>query len=94
MTRLSDAGIVDLVWTEDEDGVYAEGNQHYEVDNNNELAIFRGDKCVKIHECTDLAAAFSIIISSEAVCIWNLKHSQTGNGYKITKQGWPTKDRI
>jgi hypothetical protein len=90
MTRLAEAGVVEIKWEEDEDDgmVYAEGLQFYEVDTKNELAIFHGEKCVKVHECVDLCHAVSMIYASEAVCRWNLKNGKTGNGHRINERGW------
>jgi hypothetical protein len=98
MSKLTDAGIVDLVWSEDENGVYADGNQSYEIEFKDngicELAVFQGPKCVKIIECTSISHAYSVIISGEAVCVWNIAHGETGHGYKVTAQGWKTKERV
>lgn len=89
MTRLAEVGLVDVKWTEDENGnVFAEGLQEYEIDTNNELAIFQGEKCIRIQECMDLVHAASMVYSWEAVCRWNLKNGKTGNGHKINEKGW------
>jgi|SRR6516165_95995 hypothetical protein len=90
MTRLSDAGVVEISWEEDEkDGmVYAEGLQSYEIDSNNELAIFNGDKCIKVYRCGDLQHAVSVVYANESVCRLNIKKGMTGNGHKINERGW------
>ena len=89
MTRLSDAGVVSIQWEEDERGnISAEGLQYYDIDLNNELAVFHDDKCVKIHKCVDIFHAISMIEAGEAVCRWNIKNGKTGNGHKINERGW------
>jgi hypothetical protein len=89
MTRLASAGVVSIVWEEDEDGfITAEGLQTYEVDPNNELAVFHDQKCVKVHKCVDIFHAISMIEAGEAVCRWNIKNGKTGNGHKINERGW------
>jgi hypothetical protein len=89
MTRLSETGVVSIKWEEDEAGnVFATGLQEYEVDTNNELAVFHGAKCVKIHQCVDIFHAISMIEAGEAVCRWNIKNGRTGNGHKINEKGW------
>ena len=94
LSRLAEAGLVTLTWSEDEEGnVFAEGLAEYEIDLNNELAVFHGDECVKVHDCVDLCHAASIVGSHEAVLRWNIKNGRTGNGWKVTEKGWPTKER-
>lgn len=90
MTRLTEIGLVNLVWSEDPacDDVYAEGLQTYEIDDKNELAIFHGTKCVKIVECTDFEHAVSVVFASEAVCRWNIKQGGDGHGHKVNEKGW------
>jgi len=89
MTRLSDAGVISIVWEEDEKGnISAEGLQYYDIDLNNELAVFHDDKCVKIHKCVDIFHAISMIEAGEAVCRWNIKNGKTGNGHRINERGW------
>lgn len=89
MGRLSDAGVVSIKWAEDDEGfITAEGMQDYEVDPNNELAVFHGDKCVKTHQCVDVFHAISMIEAGEAVCRWNIKNGRTGNGHKVNEKGW------
>jgi hypothetical protein len=89
MTRLSDAGVVSIQWEEDEKGnISAEGLQYYDIDLNNELAVFHDDKCVKIHKCVDIFHAISMIEAGEAVCRWNIKNGKTGNGHRINERGW------
>lgn len=89
MSRLSDLGVVDIKWGEDDDGsVYANGLQDYEIDTDNELAVFQGEKCVKVMECVDLCHAVAIVYASEAVCRWNLRNGKTGNGHRINEKGW------
>lgn len=89
MTRLAEAGVVSIQWEEDEDGnVFAEGLQSYEVDMDNELAVFHGSKCVKVHKCVDIFHAISMIEAGEAVCRWNIKNGRTGNGHRINEKGW------
>lgn len=73
MTRLGDAGIVNLVWSEDETGVYAEGHQSYEIDENNDIATFVGDKCVGIREAVDFPHAVSMVLASEAVVAFEIR---------------------
>lgn len=88
-SRLDAAGIISIVWEEDEDGlVYADGLQGYEIDNNNVLAIFQGDKCVQIQECNTLETAVAIAEASERVCRWNIKMGCAAGGYKINDRGW------
>jgi hypothetical protein len=89
MSRLTDAGVVSIKWEEDEEGnISAEGLQYYDIDLNNELAVFHDDKCVKIHKCVDIFHAISMIEAGEAVCRWNIKNGKTGNGHKINERGW------
>lgn len=89
MSRLAEAGLVNLIYSEDDDGnVFAEGLAEYEIDTNNELAVFHGETCVKVHECESLVHAASIIGSHEAVLRWNIKNGKTGNGHKINEKGW------
>lgn len=89
MSRLAEAGVVDIKWTEDEDGnVFAEGLQEYEIDTDNELAIFQGDKCKRVVKAVDLCHAVSMVYSGEAVCRWNIRNGKTGNGHKINDKGW------
>lgn len=89
MTRLADAGVVEIKWSEDEAGnVFAEGLQEYEIDTDNELAIFQGDKCTKVYECMDLCHAVAMVYSHESIMRWNLRNGKTGNGHKINEKGW------
>jgi hypothetical protein len=90
MTRLAEAGVVSIQWEEDEEEgmIFAEGLQSYEVDKDNELAVFNGKKCVKVHQCVDIFHAISMIEAGEAVCRWNIKNGRTGNGHKINERGW------
>ena len=89
MSRMAAAGIVDIKWSEDEDeNVFAEGLAEYEIDANNELAVFHGETCVKVHECVDITHAVSIVYAHEAVLRWNLKNGRTGNGHRINDKGW------
>ena len=89
MARLAEAGVVEIKWDEDEDdNVFAEGLQSYEVDANNELAVFQGDKCIKVYQCVDLCHAVAMIYAGESVCRWNLRNGKTGRGYKINERGW------
>lgn len=88
-TRLDSIGVVDVTWGEDDDGcVWAEGLQTYEIDNDNELAIFHGDKLYKCVQGVDFCHAVAMVYSSEAVCRWNLRNGKTGNGHKINEKGW------
>lgn len=73
MTRLSDVGVVNLVWSEDETGVYAEGHQSYEIDENNEIATFVGDKCIGVRDAADFAHAVSMVLASEAVVAYKIR---------------------
>lgn len=92
MSKLAEAGIVVVEWTEDEDGnVFAEGLQDYEIDTNNELAIFQGDKCVKVQKCNDIWHAASMVYSAESVCRWNIRNGKDGNGWKVNEKGWRIK---
>ena len=87
--KLSELGVVNIKWGEDDDGcVYANGLQDYEIDTDNELAVFQGEKCVKVMECVDLCHAVAIVYASEAVCRWNLRNGKTGNGHRINEKGW------
>jgi hypothetical protein len=89
MGRLADAGITNITWEEDEDGnISAEGLQAYDIDLNNELAIFHGEKCVRVVECESVLHAYSIAMASEAVCRWNIANGKTGNGHKTNERGW------
>jgi hypothetical protein len=89
MGRLEDCGIVNLIWSEEEDGtLIAEGLQDYEIDPNNELAYFHGDKCVRVHKCVDVYHAVAMVEAGEGVCRWNIKNGKTGNGHKINEKGW------
>ena len=88
-SRLEEAGIHSIIWEEDENGtVFADGLQSYEIDENNELAIFQGDKCVQITACESLETAVAIAEASEHVCRWNIKQGAAGNGGKINERGW------
>ena len=88
-SRLDAAGIRSIVWQEDEDGlVYADGLQGYEIDNDCELTIFQGEKCVQITPCESLETAVAIAEASERVCRWNIKQGAAGNGGKINERGW------
>lgn len=73
MTRLDDAGIVNLTWTEGENIVWAEGHQEYEIDENNEIATFVGEKCTGIREAADFPHAVSMVLASEAVCAYKIR---------------------
>lgn len=89
MTRLDDAKVYDLTWTEDEDGtVYAEGAQSYEIDADSEIAVFQGKKCVEIRKCADLPHAVSIINAMEACCSYNARHGCNHHGKKVNERGW------
>ena len=95
--RLDELGIVNLVWSEDDDGVYADGLQSYEIEINGdgscELAVFHDDKCYKVIQCVDLTHAASVVYSGEAVCRWNIKNGKTGNGNLVNEKGWDLKRR-
>lgn len=91
MSRLAGHGVVDLNWTEDEDTVYADGLQSYEIDTDNELAIFHGPKCVRVVPCSDFSHAISVIHASEAVCRWYIRQGSDGKGHKVTERGWVIK---
>lgn len=89
MGRLADAGILSLVWKEEEDGtIYADALQYYEIDSDNELAIFQGDKCVAIRPCPSLDHAVSTAAASESVCRANIRMGETYNGKKVNERGW------
>lgn len=89
MSRLSEAGVVNVKWAEDEDGnVQAEGLQEYDIDANNELAVFQGEKCVKVIQAVDFNHAVSMVYSSEAVCRWRIKEGGDGHGRKVNERGW------
>ena len=88
-SRLDEAGIISIVWEEDESGVvFADCLQSYEIDADNELAIFQGDKCVQIQKCNTLETAIAIAEASERVCRWNISQGAAGNGGKINERGW------
>jgi len=78
MSRLEDAAIVTLVWSEDEeDGtVYAEGHQSYEIDMKNEIAIFVNNKCIGFQEAANFPHAASIVLAHEAVCAFKIRDKQ------------------
>lgn len=86
MTRLTEACVKTLEWSEDEDGVYADGHQSYEIDENNEIATFHGPKCVSIREAVDFPHAVSMVLASEAVCSRNLREG-SDNGRPIDEWG-------
>lgn len=89
MTRLDDAKVYDLTWSEDEDGtVYAEGAKSYEIDNDNEIAIFQGKKCVEIRKAVDLPHAISIIAAHEASASYNARRGHNHHGKKVNERGW------
>jgi hypothetical protein len=89
LSRLSDAGVVNIIWEEDENGnISGEGLQYYDIDLNNELAVFHDDKCMHIVKCEDVLHAISIAEAHEHVCRWNIKQGKTGNGHKINERGW------
>jgi hypothetical protein len=74
MTRLSDAGVVNLVWSEDDDGmVMADGHQSYEIDENNEIAYFVDEKCVGFRQAADFPHAVSMVLAAEAVCAHKIR---------------------
>lgn len=88
-SRLDEAGIISIVWEEDESGVvFADCLQSYEIDVDNELAIFQGDKCVQIQKCNTLETAIAIAEASERVCRWNISQGAAAGGYKINDRGW------
>lgn len=92
MTRLSDAGVTNIQWIEDADGIItAEGLQSYEIDLNNELAIFHDEKCMRVVECEDVCHAYAIAMSSEAVLRWNIKQGHDGHGHPVNEKGWRVK---
>jgi hypothetical protein len=92
MTRMAEAGITTLVWSEDEKGnIFAEGLAEYEIDTNNELAVFHAEKCVKIHEAVDLCHAAALVYAHEAVLRWNIRNGKTGRGYPVNERGWQIK---
>ncbi|UOW92955.1 hypothetical protein SEA_LEOPARD_78 [Mycobacterium phage Leopard] len=80
MTRLASAHVKTLEWTEDEYGICAEGHQTYEIDENNEVAVFRGEKCVRIVKAADLPHAVSIVVASEQVCAYHLRNGRDLDG--------------
>ena len=88
VTQLAEAGIHSLVWGEEDGVVHAEGLQDYEIDDNNELAIFQGETCVVVHECASLHHAVAIAEASERVCRWNISMGATWGGAKINERGW------
>lgn len=89
MGRLADAGLIGIVWKEESDGtIFADGLQYYEIDNNNELAIFQDDKCVAVHHCVSVEHAASIAEASEHVCRWNIHLGSDWHGHKINERGW------
>jgi len=89
MSKLAEHGLVDLKWSEDEDGnIFAEGLQEYEIDTNLEVAIFQGEKCVRVIQAEDMCHAAGIVAAQESVCRWHLKMGATWRGHKINERGW------
>lgn len=89
MTRLAEARIINIVWQEDDDGIVTlDGLQYYEIDFNNELAVFQGDKCVAVHICNSLDHAVAIAEAGEHVCRRNIREGCSHGGYKVTEKGW------
>jgi Na+-translocating ferredoxin:NAD+ oxidoreductase RNF subunit RnfB len=89
VSRLKELGVVDVKWDEDDDGnVQASGLQDYDIDADNELAVFQGDKCIKVYDCVDFCHAVAMVYAQEAVCRWNLRNGKTGNGRRINERGW------
>lgn len=89
MSRLAEAGVTDLTWTEEDGTIYAEGHQSYEIDTGNELATFNGAKCVSVVSCFDLAHAVAMVTAAENVCAWHLRMGTTWHGKAITGEGVP-----
>lgn len=87
MSRLDDASVVTLQWGEDERAVFADGHQSYEIDENNEIAVFHGEKCTDIRKAVDFNHAVSMVMSSEAVCSYNKRNGTTRKGYVIDEWG-------
>lgn len=86
MTRLDEACIKTLEWSEDDDGVYADGHQSYEIDDDNSIAIFHGTKCVDVREAASFEHAVMMVLASEAVCSRNLREG-SDNGRPIDEWG-------
>lgn len=91
MGRLEDNHVKSLIWKEEADGtIYADAWQYYEIDKNNELAVFQGDKCVKVHELANVAMCIGVAEASEHVCRKNIERGVDGNGYVVNERGWRT----
>lgn len=92
MSTLTDAGVVDITWDEDDDGtITAEGLQSYEIENTEtgwELAVFQDGKCKKVIDAVDLCHAVSMVYSSEAVCRWYIHEGKGYRGRKVNEKGW------
>lgn len=88
MTRLDEACVVTLEWDEDDDGnVFADGHQSYEIDENCEIAVFHGKKCVEVKQAKDFPHAVSMVLASEAVCSYNLRNGCDFNNRKVNEYG-------
>lgn len=87
--RLAGTGIVDMIWAEEDNGlITAEGLQSYEIDADNDIAVFQGDKCVEVKSAQDLQHAVSMVWSMEAVCRWNIHMGKTWRGNPVNERGW------
>lgn len=75
MSRLTEAHVVTLEWSEDSDDgtVYADGHQSYEIDEKNDVAVFVDDKCTKVQGAGDFSHAVAIVLAHEAVVAYNLR---------------------
>lgn len=87
MTRLSEAAVVTLEWTEDEDTVYADGHQSYEIDANNEIAIFHDAKCVDVRTAMDFTHAVAMVMAMESCCSYNLRNGCDFHNRKVDERG-------
>jgi hypothetical protein len=90
VTRLAEAGLVGLAWTEDEDDgmIMAEGLQSYEIDTANELAVFQGTKCLEVVKCADFYHAVAQVNAREAVCRWHIQMGCDWRGNDVNERGW------
>lgn len=75
MSRLEEVCVKTVTWDEDDDVVYAEGHQSYEIDGANDIAIFHGQQCVDVRPARDLAHAVSMVMAMESVCSYNLRNA-------------------
>jgi hypothetical protein len=77
-----------LNWQEDDELVFADGLQSYEIDREDELAVFQAEKCVAVRNCKDLDHALAIAQAFDNVCERNLELGSTWHGKPINERGW------